>query len=352
MYYNIYEEIGLMIKVGVVGYGSMGHLHTECYKAIPEAKVVALTDVEPDRREEAKAKLDCDVYESIDKMLSSAEIDMVDICTPTYLHEEHVIIAARAGKHVLCEKPMSLSVDSCNRMIDAVSQSGITLMVAQVIRFWPEYQVIKQLIDSGQYGKVEWMSARRLGPPAAFAWHNWFADPALSGGAVLDLHIHDQDYIAYLIGSPKTVHARGAANQKGGIDSVLSLGSEHQSGASSYAEASLALGSGFPFSMALLVACEKATFKYDSGADPSLIVYPFDGEPFTPVLPEPGLGSSTEATGNVSALGGYYNEIRYFLDCIIDGRKPDVVTPETARESVRICLAVRESVQTGRVVNL
>lgn len=341
-----------MIKVGLVGYGFMGHMHAQCYKASGDAQVVAVADVEADKRTEAIEKLGCEVYSSVEEMLASADVDLVDVCTPTYLHEGPVIAAAKAGKDIMCEKPMSLSVESCDRMIDAVNKSGVKFMVGQVIRFWPEYQVVKQIVDSGKYGNILWVSAKRHSPPATWAWQGWLYDEAKSGGAILDLHIHDQDYIAYLIGSPKKIDARGSLGQGGGVDVAMALGWEHDGGAKSYIEGSLTMAPGYPFTMALTVACEGCTIKLDSGATPSLMVYPMEGEPFAPALPEPEVGESTETTGNVGSLGGYFNELKYYLGCIKAGKKPDVVTPADAREAVRICIAARESVKTGKVVDL
>lgn len=341
-----------MIKVGLVGYGFMGHMHSQCHVAAGESKIVAVADVDPAKRDEAKEKYNCEVYASVEEMLKSADIDMVDICTPTYLHAEHVVAAANAGKHILCEKPMAMSVEECDKMIDAVNKNGITMMVAQVIRFWPEYQVVKELIDSGKLGKVQWLSARRLSPPANWAWEKWLWDPKRSGGGVMDLHVHDQDYIAYLLGSPKKVQAQGTKGPGGGLDAVQALGWGHSSGANSYAEGSLIMSETYPFNMSMVIACEKASIKLDSGADPSLMVYPNEGEPYAPELPSPEIGESTETSGNLSSLGGYYNEIKYFVGCLKEGKKPTVVTPEDGREAVKICLAITKSAETGQTVEL
>ena len=341
-----------MIKIGLVGYGFMGKMHSECYQATGEAKVVAVADVEAGRREDAKANYGCETFGSLQQMLASADIDVVDVCTLTYLHEEHVAAAAASGKDIMCEKPMSLTVESCDRMISAVNKAGVKMMIGQVIRFWPEYQVIKELVDSGKYGKVLWLSATRRGAVPTYAWQDWYADPAKSGGAILDLHIHDQDYISYLVGSPKKILARTVPGRKGAPDSVMALGWDHSSGVSSYAEGTLALAPGFPFTMALLVACEKATIKFDLNTDPTLMVYLFEGGAFAPKLPDPGVGATSSAGGNISNLGGYFNEIKYFVDCLKAGKKFEIVTPETAREAVRICLAARKSAETGKIVNL
>ncbi len=340
-----------MIRVGLVGYGFMGHMHAQCYAAAG-AEILAVADVEPEKRGEAGEKLRCRTFAGLDELLDGLEVDLVDICTPTYLHEELVVAAARAGRNIMCEKPMSLTIPSCDRMIKAAEKAGVAFMVGQVIRFWPEYQVIKEILGAGTYGRVEWLSARRLSPPPTWAWQGWLLDPARSGGGVLDLHIHALAYIQWVRGLPKTVLAAAAAGPRGGQDSVMTLAWEHASGAKSAAEGSLNLAPGFPFNMALLAACEKATIRFDSAASPTLVVYPFDGASFAPPLPDPNIGVSTETQGNIGSLGGYYNEIKYFLDCLEAGRKPAVVTPEEARESVRFSLAVAESARTGQVVKL
>lgn len=338
-----------MVKIGLSGYGFMGHMHAQCYAATGEAVVAALADVEPEKRREAAEKIGCPVYASLGEMLAAGGVDAVDICTPTYLHEEQVLAAAAAKKPILCEKPMSLTVASCDRMIAAAAKAGVPFMIGQVIRFWPEYGIVKEIVASGRYGRAAWASARRWSPPPTWAWRGWLQNPKLSGGAVLDLHIHDQDYIAWLAGAPKYVRACGVPGPKDGVDTVLALGSDHASGARSAVEGSLTLSPGFPFNMALLVACEKATIRFDSSLTPSLAVYPFEGEAFAPALPPPPKTGPAEAQGNIGSLGGYFNEIKYFVDCIASGVKPSVVTPEEAREAVRICLAVAKSAATGRV---
>jgi predicted dehydrogenase len=326
-------------------------MHAQCHAAAG-ARIAAVADVEPERRTEAEEKLKCFAFPSLGELLETVEVDLVDICTPTYLHEQIVVEAAGAGKNIMCEKPMSLTVKSCDRMIKAVKKAGVKFMTGHVIRFWPEYQVIKEIVDSGAYGRAEWVSARRLSPPPTWAWQGWLLDPARSGGAVLDLHIHDLDYISWLVGPPKRVLATGAAGPRGGLDSVLTLAWEHESGAKSAAEGSLVLAPGFPFNMALLVACEKATIRFDSAASPSLVVYPFQGATYAPPLPSPDIGASSENLGNIGSLGGYFNEIKYYLDCLEAGRTPEVVTPESARDSVRLSLAVAESARVRRIVEL
>ena len=339
-----------MVKVGLVGYGFMGRTHVECYGASGKAQIVAVTDVEADRRAEASSKLGCEAYESVEAMLSGADLDAVDVCTPTYLHEEHVIAAARAGKQVFCEKPLSLSIESCDRMISAVNSAGVMLMVGHVVRFWPDCIVLKSILDSGRLGKPVWASARRLSAPATWAWQGWLQDPARSGGAILDLHIHDLDFLSWILGRPSQVVTSGIRTQTGAFDTALStlIG---QSAGTSQAEGSLAMPDGFPFTNQLMVVCENGSVSFDLTASPTLTVRPAGAAHEHPDVPAPVAGSASSG-GNISSLGGYYNEIVYFLDCIESGRQPETITPEDAAFAVRLCLAARESAETGKVVNV
>ena len=339
-----------MVRIGLVGYGFMGKMHTECYRAAG-AQVVALADVEADRREEAAAKFGCKAFDSIEAMLDGSDIDAVDICTPTYLHEEHVLTAVSAGKDAFCEKPLSLTSESCERMVLAAKGAGTKLMVGHVVRFWPDLQVVKATLDSGRLGKPVWASARRLSSLATWAWQGWLQDPVRSGGAILDLHIHDLDFLAWILGRPKQVASAGIKTATGAFDTALTTLIGQASGASSQAEGCLAMPDGFPFTNQLLVVCENGSVLFDLAASPSVIVRPAGAPEEYPKVPQPEAGSA-EAGGNVSSLGGYYNEIVYFLDCIKNNKHPETITPEEAAFAVRMSLAATESAETGKVVEV
>ena len=335
-----------MFKVGLVGYGFMGHMHAQCYVATGDAKIEALCDIDPAKRKEAEDKYGCKTYECIDCMLKDANLDIVDVCVPTYLHEEMVIKAAKAGKNIMCEKPMSTSVEACERMIKAVKDAGTTLMFGQVIRFWPEYQVVKNIVDSKEYGEVKYIAAQRR---SAFptSWENWYADEAKSGGGALDLHIHDIDFINYIFGKPKAVFAQGTPGPGTGINGIntqLIYGDCRRAAA----EGILHLKPSYPFNMNLLVQLEKATIKLDTGATPTLMVYTEDGKEFAPELPKvEAVSKSTETSGNISDLGGYFLELQYFVNCLKEGKKPEILTPEDAMLAVKVCLTAIESAKSG-----
>lgn len=338
-----------MLKVGLVGYGFMGHMHADCYLASGQATIAAVADIQSGKRDEAATAFGCPVFESLQALLDSVDVDIVDICLPTGLHESHAVLALQRGKHMICEKPMALTVEACDRIIEAAEKSPAKAMVAHVIRFWPEYQVIKRIVDSGEIGAVQWVSAKRLSPLPMWSWEDWIIDAVRAGGAILDMAIHDVDYIAYLIGSPGKITSVGAPNAGLG---VISLGTHHAGGARSSVEVSFGFPQDFPFTMSLLVAGERGAIKFDSSQSPSLVVYPASGGSYIPDVPKPGAGRATASGGNVSDLGGYLNEINYFLDCVGSNKTPDLVTLEDAREAVRICLASRQSVDSGETVSL
>jgi predicted dehydrogenase len=339
------------LKVGIVGYGFMGRTHAACYAALDDVEIAAVVDLDQGRRSMAVEAIGCAVFEDADAMLEATRVDIVDVCSATGAHEGHVLAALGHGKHVICEKPMSLTLESCDRIIAAARAAGTKVMIAQVLRFCPEYQALRELVRSGELGRVQWVSARRLSPVPTWSQGNWITDVGASGGVTLDMHIHDQDFIAELVGPPKRVMALGTPGCGRG-DSVQTLGWDHGDGAKSYAEASFALAPGFPFTMSLLVACEKGTIRFDSSQAPSLVAYPASGGESVPKMPAPPAVTTLKGAGNIEAPAGYFNEISYFVDCVKTDGSPEVVTLEDARQAVRICLAARESARTGKIIDL
>ena len=164
-----------MLRVGVVGFGFMGRMHYANWSKGKDAKVVAICDADPNALknkdgsagniEGADEKIDFDgleLYSDVSDMLAKANLDAVSITLPTFLHTKFSIMALEAGVHVLCEKPMALNADECNKMIAAADKSGKILQIGHCIRFWPEYAKAKEIIDSGEYGKVIAATFKRL----------------------------------------------------------------------------------------------------------------------------------------------------------------------------------------------
>ncbi len=341
-----------MLKVGLAGYGFMGHMHADCWNATGLAQITAVAAIGETRAAEAQASLNAKTYPTVEAMLDAEQLDVVDVCLPTFLHADAAISALAAGVHVLCEKPMARTVDECKRMEQAAANSKGSLMIAHVLRFWPEYMVIKEALDSGRFGAIQWMNARRMSPAPTWSSRGWLLNPAQSGGGVLDLHVHDIDTLQWLGGAPSSVYAAGTISPQGAVDSVLTTLTGLNGGVSAHAQGTLDRPGTFPFNMALTVCCERGTLMLDTLANPSLAFYPVDGPMETPEAPQPSTGSASFASGNLSSLGGYFNEIQYFANCILEGKTPDVVTPEEASSAVAVCLAAEQSVRTGLIQTL
>jgi UDP-N-acetylglucosamine 3-dehydrogenase len=341
-----------MLKVGLVGAGFMARMHAECLRWIPEACITGVTGGGPERAQEFAAKYGCAYYPNLEALLSEGDPDMVDLCTPTDLHPSQALTAAAAGRHIFCEKPIALTLEDAEAMIQACRAARVKFMVAQVLRFWPEYTAIHELATSGRLGKVLWASARRFTYSPNWAKEGWHRDPCRSGGGVLDLHIHDLDYLSWILGPPKTIYSQGSRGPGGGLDTVFTTGSGHPNGAVSFAAGSNNLPSGFKFNSAMLIALEKGSIGYDSGLTPSHFVFEPDKEPYCLPLPQAPVPEGVEVGGNITDLGGYFFELRYFVNCILQDREPEIITPQEAKQSLALCLAARRSAERGEAVEV
>lgn len=329
-----------MVKVALLGAGFMGSMHSACYQNIPNAKVVAVVDIRKDKAREQAEKHGAKVYSSVNTVLKSDDVDMVDICLPTYMHCKFTLKAAKAGKHVLTEKPMSHKLREADKMVKAVHEAGVKFMCAHVIRFWPEYQLLKQYVDEKRLGKLLVLSLQRISPKPTWTWENWIVKGDLSGGAVADLHVHDADFVRYLCGEPKGVDCVIAQDPVGKWDYVFA--NYYYPDMAVSAEGGWNLPSGYGFYMAYRAVFEKGSLEFDMRLKPSVTECKADGTVIHPEVPQVGAGTLA-AGGNISSLGGYFNEIKYFVDCVDQNKEPSIVTIEDSRETVALLVKEMKS---------
>ena len=272
-------------------------------------------------------------YRDFGALLDDSEIDAVDLCLPTYLHEDAAVEALRAGKHVLVEKPMALEGDSARRMIAAAKRAGRILMTAHVLRFFPEYVALRHALPG--LGAVRGAFFRRRS--AAPAWGGWLQDPEKSGGGVFDLLIHDIDMCLHLFGRPEAVSAVGRCDAAAGLDMLhgqlfYPFGVVVVSGGWQPAPA-------FPFTMEYSVTLEGGTIEYNSaGRPPTLYAQAAEALP----LEEP---------DGKDGRDGYTAEIEYFAECCRLGRQPERCPPRESADAVelmRTLLVARE--RSGRKI--
>ncbi|MBQ8637307.1 MAG: Gfo/Idh/MocA family oxidoreductase [Clostridia bacterium] len=317
-----------MFKVGLIGCGYMGTMHANCYKALSDkVEVVAVADVRAENAKEIADMFGATIYNDAESLINNAEVDYIDICLPTYLHERYAVMAMKKGFDVFVEKPLCRTNEEAQNLIKVQEETGRTVQVGQVIRFWDEYAWLKDVKEKGTYGKLISATFRRLSSRPDWAWEGWLHDSEKSGGMALDLHIHDIDFMRYLMGEPKCVKAVGQEEAPGLTEHIIT--SYIYDDAVLNAEGSWSYPSSFKFSMAFCVKFEKATVCHDS-ATGEFIVYMEDGSAFEPTIDKANVG--TAGKGNVSSLGGYYNELNYFLELL---KNPALVQVASLKEGAR-----------------
>jgi predicted dehydrogenase len=324
------------VRVGMVGTGSMGVTHA---KAWFEAGV-KLSGVISGHLAHAQAFAhahDTQAFSSLQDLLEV--VDVLDICAPTHLHREMTEMAAKAGKHVICEKPIALNLEDARAMIEICSSHNVRLFIAQVVRFFPQYRAAQEIFASGQLGNLGVLRLKRAGYQPKM---NWFLDETKSGGMVMDLMIHDFDYALWLGGKVSRVYATSARAfnlASSGDYALVTLGFE--SGAMAQIEG----GWCYP----------KGTFRtsLDIAGSQGLIEWHSDSSSTIKSFLEP-QHSDADAVGIPSSVlieDPYTTQIKHFKHAL-ESETPFDVTPQDALAALEIALAARESLKSGRAVHL
>jgi predicted dehydrogenase len=329
------------MNIAIIGAGGIAGAHNSAYVNMQNVKVVAVVDIRIEKAMEIAKPHGARVYTSVDDMLKNEKPDMMDVCVPSFLHEEMVVKAAKNKIHVLCEKPMTLDLESAKRMQAAAEKNNVFLMIAHVIRFWPEYMYLKKVYDNKTYGELRHASFSRLSQKSGWSWENWMNDKEKSGLAPLDLHIHDADFIFYLLGKPMAVRSYGMEDEK-----VISYISTQYI----YNDVLVTAEGGwhtapYPFDMAFRVVFEEAILEFKGGR---LMLYPVVGE-----VQLIDLGDKMKISNiNLTSSDGYYNEIKYFIECIESNNPPQVVSPAESVECLDMVLKELQSFKTGQTISL
>lgn len=328
-----------MKRIAIVGYGFMGKTHYGAWRKCRGARVVAVCDANlaqlaakvigniKGAADNTALPKDIRVFSDFDAMLAAGGFDIVDITLPTPLHEQTTIRALEAGFHVLCEKPMAITLEACDAMLAAAKRAQRVLLVAHCVRFFPEYAYVREALAKGTFGKViaadftRFMSAPRWSPKGG----SWLLDESKSGGLYVDAHIHDADFIRAVFGDPTSVTSRAHRSAHGYVDH-LTTSYTFDNGALVTSDCSFAASDSLLWDGAARIFCEKATIFLGPAYKKPLIVYPQNGKPFSPRL---------------SKRSGYEAEVRYFLD-VVEGRvSAPRLTAQDARAAVALVLAER-----------
>lgn len=336
-----------MLKVGLIGFGFMGRMHFDNYVRLMEeganVRLAAICDTRIDELKNASAAGNIateqqvydltpfQLYDDIDEMLGNEELDIVDITLPTTLHADIAISLMKRGVHVLCEKPIARTSAEACRMTEAAAETGKTLMIGQCLRFWPAYEYLKECVEDGRFGKVTSGYFFRGGATP----EGWFRSGELSGGCMLDMHIHDTDVVNWLFGKPEAVSTLARNVVPGSAYDIVSTNYVYPDGKVLNAQADWTLQGEFGFAMTFRVNFEGGNLVFENDR--------------LKVNPNEGPGFYAELSKDM----GYYREIRYFLEAVSEGRPVEVCTPESAAASLEIVEAeIRSANNRGAIEKL
>ena len=305
-----------MLKVGLVGVGGISGAHIPAWEEMADAELVALCDIRSERMEKFTDKR---CYTDFDEMLANEEFDIIDICLPTYLHADFAVKAMEKGINVITEKPISLKEEDIDRVYKTAEKNNVKFMVAQVLRFWPEYELLKEIYDTKKYGKLLSGTMTRLGCYPKWSWDGWMMDEKRSGLVPFDLHIHDLDFMVYAFGMPKVAHQyRSKLPDQDFISISYDFGDfQINSEASWYATS-------YPFTAEFRFQFEDAVVANENG---KMLIHLRDDQKID--LSEDAEGETGDI--NLPKSDAYANEIRYFADCVINNTPVEKVRSEELR---------------------
>jgi myo-inositol 2-dehydrogenase / D-chiro-inositol 1-dehydrogenase len=321
------------MRVGIVGTGTMGEVHAAAWQTIG-ADLAGCFSSNPAQTEAFAKRYQTYAFASYPELLNS--VDLVDVCTPTALHKPMVLAAAEAGKQVICEKPIALTLEDAQAMIDACQ--GVRFFVCMVVRFFPQYRAAQELVAADRIGKPAVLRLKRVSYVPQKVPEDWYFNDAVSGGMVVDLMIHDFDYVRWLAGEVERVYAlktSPAAGPEQYVQAILRM----RSGAIALIEGGWAYPPGV-FRTALDLAGTDGLIEWSSDQPSPLLtlVPPKPGETASVGLPISGLSDDP-----------YTAELRHAYQCIQSGA-PFEISAEDALEALRISLAVKKSLEKGRPV--
>ena len=303
------------VRVGVIGFGLMGRTHAEAFHRDPRASLVAIADPNHSARAESEGNLDAQedfvlpeevaVHADPADLLARDDIDAVVVAAPTVFHADLAIAVLESGRHLLVEKPLALdSVDAARVARAGAARPDLVAWPAMCMRFWPEWKFLLEGLQAGRWGQVQQARFERLG--AIPSWGGeFFQDHTKSGGAILDLHIHDVDFVRSCFGEPEKMQVFGRRGLSGGFDQVHAAFAYDRIPGGVHAEGAWLEGD-VPFTLRFMVVCDQAIVRYDIANTPTLSIHPTDGSAGArPDFPE---GSC------------YQHQAAAFLDAVLEGQ--------------------------------
>jgi UDP-N-acetylglucosamine 3-dehydrogenase len=324
----------MTLRFGVIGAGFAGGTHARALLSVPGAKPVAITAEPPEQARVVADECGMRVEPSVASLCAADDIDVVVVASPTDLHSEHAVMAARAGKHVFCEKPLARTREQARAIVDAADKAGVHVAVGHVVRVFPEYVRVKEILASGELGRPGLATLTRGSFSVATA-RPWYQDPARSGGVILDLMLHDLDVLRWWFGEPERVYGKRLTGRGGALDYALAT-LRWPDGPIAHVEASWAEHDGFR--TAFEVRCERGMLAHDSRT----------ASPVSTQVPGGPSGPAMIPLTTVHETP-YARQMRSLVDRLAQGDEP-LVTGREGLRSLELALTVIRAADAGEVV--
>lgn len=338
------------MNIGLVGLGFMGVTHYRAIQRISGARVSAICEANEKRLSGDWTDVQGNIggsggvedvshlrrYRQLEDLLKDPDVQLVDICLPTPFHRDAAIQAMEAGKDVLVEKPITLTVADADAMVETSRRTGRKLMVAQVLRFFPEFAYLKQVADSGEYGALLGVHLKRVISRPKWSAGGWLSDPKQTGGVALDLHIHDSDFVRYLFGMPDAVQSTGVIQGNDEVTYMATLYHYEGRNVAVSATSGAVAADSAKFEHGYDAYLERATLRFNSLDEVPLTVFTDEGK----------------RKVDLPAVDGWEAEIAYAVNCLKEGREPEIISGASARDSLFLCLKELEAVRSGAPVRV
>jgi len=349
-----------MVRLGIVGIGFMGMIHYLAARGIgaSQANVTALCSRDTKKLAgdwtsiqgnfgPRGAQMDLSghaLHADYAEFLANPEVDLVDLCVPNGKHAEMAIQALEAGKHVIVEKPIALTVEEADRMVAAARSSGKQFMVAHVLPFFPEFAFAREAVASGRYGALRAAHLTRvISKPD---WSAGVADLEASGGPAIDLHIHDTHYIGLVCGVPERVRSLGVFERDFAVHLSTQYLYEGRDVAVSSVSGALSQA-GRPFDHGFELYLEGATLAFEFA---TLGDQPHVATPLSVILPDGAVERPNLGSGD--PVDAFRAELTAAVQAIENGQPAPELSGDLARQALVMCLAEVESARTGEPVAL
>jgi predicted dehydrogenase len=328
------------MKIGVVGTGTMGKLHLDAWSNMKAVTISGILGRDKSLVDQLAEKYISNTYTEYEELLNT-DIDVIDICLPTYLHKEFVTKAAQHGKHIICEKPLALNLDDCRAILEICHTYGVQLFVGHTLRFSPEYKHAHDQVKSGVIGEPGVVRLSR-GGPYPLGRDSWYQDEVKSGGVILDLGIHEFDWVRWTFGEVERVMAKQVKRKGENGNSI------------EYALVTLRMLSGTIVHIELSWAKETFESAFEIAGNKGMLTHS-DRESYPIKLKikneEEQNSGGVALPKSIGTNSPLQLQLEHFTKCLENDEKP-IISVEDAMKAVEIALAAIESVNSGQPVSL